>query len=243
VIKTAIFVEGQTELVFIREYLLKMFDYQNIWLECYTLFADNNFNTTEYSFPNDTASHYFQIINVGNDNAVLSKLLKREQHLWNNGFHKIFGIRDMYSLQYREVVQNATISEGVNLKFTETARHTIDTLAEKAENNHFHFAIMETEAWQLGLKNCFTYLYRDLNTAFIAEKLGINLDQTDPEKTFFHPAAIIEDIYWLANREYNKSKGDINAIMGNVRKDDFIELSQSDKCRSFNNFHNSILTT
>ena len=193
-IKTAIFVEGQTELIFIREYLLKMFEYQNIRIECYTLFTDSNYKSTEYSFPNDNAGYYFQIINVGNDNSVLTRLLNREQYLWNTGFHKIFGIRDMYSKNYREIVKNSTIVEEVNLKFIEQSKKTIASMAKQSDNIHFHFAIMEAEAWILGLKNCFQYLHPDLNTISIAEKLGINLDLIDPEKVFFHPASIIEQI-------------------------------------------------
>ncbi len=240
-IKTAIFVEGQTELIFIREYLLKTLDYQNIHVECYTLFTDSSFNVTEYSFPNENADFYFQVINVGNDNAVLTRILRREQYLWNQGFHRIFGIRDMYSKDYREVVQNATISEEVNLKFMEGAGKTILDKAHKPANIHFHFAIMETEAWILGLNNCFQYLHPDLSIEAINTAAGTNVDEVDPEKTFFHPAAIIEKIYSLVNREYNKSNGDINVIMSHIQKPDFIQLSQSGKCQSFNNLHQTLI--
>ena len=240
-VKTAIFVEGQTELIFVREYLLKMFDYQNIWIDCYTLFKDSNFQTTEYSFPNNDADNYFQIINVGNDNAVITRLLNREQYLWNVGFHKIIGIRDMYSRNYREAVQNATIDEAVNLKFIEGAKSTIKQKAKNAENIHFHFAIMEAEAWILGLKECFMHLHQNLDTVYIAEQLGFNLNEVDPEKAFFHPAATIEKIYALAGTSYNKSKGDINAIMSNIQKADFVQLNESSKCDSFSNVHKALM--
>lgn len=149
-IKTAIFVEGQTELVFVREYLLKRFDYQNISLECYTLFTDSDFRPTEYRFPNESATHYFQIMNVGNDNAVLSRLLSREQYLWNVGFQQIIGLRDMYSKQYREEVRNAIIDDTLNQSFIEGSRATIDKRAKMPHKIHFHYAIMEAEAWILG---------------------------------------------------------------------------------------------
>ncbi len=57
--KTAIFVEGQTKLVFVREYLLKSYAYQDISIACYTLFRDDSFNTTEYAFPNENARNFF----------------------------------------------------------------------------------------------------------------------------------------------------------------------------------------
>ena len=62
--KIAIFVEGQTELIFVREYLLKQFEYQGIDLECRNLFKDEKIQSAEYDFPNNEAEIHFQIINV-----------------------------------------------------------------------------------------------------------------------------------------------------------------------------------
>jgi len=124
-IKTAIFVEGQTELIFVREMLLKMFGYQNISLECYTLFTDSNFNSTEYPFPNPEAEYYFQIINVGNDASVLTRMLRRQRQLFKSGFSKIIGLRDMYSREYRKLSKGAEINQELNQKFILAHRNQI----------------------------------------------------------------------------------------------------------------------
>ncbi len=58
-IKTAIFVEGQTELIFVRELLLKVFDFQNISLECFNLVTDSNLRPAEYAFSNAEAEYFF----------------------------------------------------------------------------------------------------------------------------------------------------------------------------------------
>lgn len=58
----------------------------------------------------------------------------------------------------------------------------------------------------------------------------------DPETAFFHPAKQIEDIYLLVNENYNKSKGNINAIMSHLQKNDFKDLANSGKCLSFKKF-------
>lgn len=39
--KVAVFVEGQAELILVRELLLKMYDYQDIGINCYNLICDN----------------------------------------------------------------------------------------------------------------------------------------------------------------------------------------------------------
>ena len=119
-IKTAIFVEGQSELIFTRELLLKYFEYQNIHIECYTLFNDHNLNPTEYKYDNKNAAFYFQILNIGNDQKVISSILKREKYLFSkeHGFHKIVGLRDMYSKEYREKVKKSVIDYPVEIFFS-----------------------------------------------------------------------------------------------------------------------------
>ncbi len=236
-VKVAIFVEGQTELIFIREYLLKMYEHQEVEVKCFTFLREGNIKPTEYSFSPPEAAYSFEIFNVGNDNAVLSRLLKNEQHLWNTGFHKIFGVRDMYSKDYREVVKNASINEDINQRFQQSTLAVINAKAIRPQNIHFCYAIMEVEAWIIALKDCFLKLHPILNSNFISSKLGFEIDAVDPETTFFHPAATLEDIYKLVGLTYNKRKGDINAIMDNIQKQNFIDLANSNKCQSFKSMH------
>jgi hypothetical protein len=232
-IKTAIFVEGQTELIFVRELLLKVFGYQGIALECYTLFTDSNFNPTEYAFANQEAEYFFQIINVGNDQSVLTRILRREKFMWNAGFSCIIGLRDMYSREYREEAQNHKIDPAINQKFIDGARGQI-----KSANIHFSFAIMEVEALLLGLRKVFAKMDAKLTPAFIAENLKFDLESLDPEDAFFHPANEVAAIFGLIGRNYNKSKGDINAIVSFIAREDYFELLESERCDSFKEFMN-----
>lgn len=235
--KTAIFVEGQTELVFVREYLLKKFDYQDIGIECYTLFTDSNFHSTEYAFPNDNATYHFQIINVGNDNAVLTRILNREKYLWNAGFSRIIGLRDMYSKSYRETVETTGVIDfSLNEEFKQATKEQIVKKAEKPNQIDFTFAIMEVESWVLGFHNCFEKINTLLTVNHIQEHLGFNLEIINPETTFFHPAKTMEEIYALADETYKKSKGNIEAIMSSLQKNDFDSLKNGGKCASFGEF-------
>lgn len=235
--KTAIFVEGQTELVFVREYLLKTFDYHDISIECYTLFADNNFHSTEYAFPNENATFHFQIINVGNDNAVVTRILNREQYLWNAGFSRIIGLRDMYSKSYRETATEVgKIDFDLNEEFKQNTKEQIANKATIPSQIDFTFAIMEAESWILGFHNCFEKINPILTVDYIEKHLKFNLAAVNPETTFFHPAKIVEQIYSLANENYNKSKGNIEAVMASLQKEDFENLRNSGKCSSFAEF-------
>jgi glucan biosynthesis protein len=73
-------------------------------------------------------------------------------------------------------------------------------------------------------------------TLFCIKSLEFNLEAINPETTFFHPAKIVEQIYDLANENYNKSKGNIEALMASLQKEDFENLRNSDKCSSFKEF-------
>lgn len=239
-IKTAIFVEGQTELIFTRELILKFFDWQNVWVECYSLFNDQDRNPVEYSHKSPEANYFFEILNIGNDNKVLSSILKREGFLLRQGFDKIIGLRDMYSKDYRMVVKDATINSEMNQKFIEGHQQTILTQSTAPEKIKFHFAIMELEAWLLGIKNLFQRHNAVLDDEKIEEHCRINLRKIDPENEIFHPANLVNEILGIVGERYDKKKGEVNKFIGKIAKQDFIDLLESNKCVSFNHYCNSI---
>lgn len=234
--KTAIFVEGQTELIFVREMLLKLFDWQNISVDCFTLFVDSEHRSTEYSFADPNAAYYFQINNVGNDKGLLSRIKNREKYLWNSGFHSIVGLRDMYSKEYREIVKDRAIDQHVNLKFINGYKEQIQLFSNRPDDIRFNFAIMETEAWLLGFSGIFQKINPDLSDEKILQELNFDLRQIDPEQYFFHPAVNVQEIFQIVNEKYDKSKGDVNKLLSYIGKEDFENLFKSQKCSSFTSF-------
>lgn len=241
-IKTAVFVEGQTELIFTRGLILKYFEYQDVWVECYTLFNDEDLNPTEYSFPNQEAKCYFQILNVGNDNKVLSSILKREKYLFesNRKFDKIIGLRDMYSKDYREIVKSLKIDERVNEKFIEGHKNVILQKSSYSDKINFHFAIMELEAWLLGIEYLFKKFNDKLENETINTTLNIDLSVIDPEKEIFHPAKIVNQILEMVGDNYSKSKSEINKFMGLITREDIIQLLGKEKCNTFKEYCKSL---
>ncbi len=239
--KVAIFVEGQTELIVVREFLLRKFDWSGINIICRTLQTKTQFVKAEYDFPkqiNKDAEFLFQIVNVGNDVAVLSRILKLERYLKNAGFVKIIGLRDMYSKSYRE--ESSSIDINVIKKFIRTHNEVIQKASTTDINIEFCFAIMEVEAWFLGMSNIFEKLNSGLTNTDIRKKLNIDLEKIDPEKEIYHPAKLIEDIYSIANMKYDKKKGDIEAITKIIDKTNYEDLYLADKCNSFNHFYDKL---
>jgi hypothetical protein len=237
--KFAIFVEGQTELITVREFLLREFGYA-VNIECRTLFKPSEFKKTPYDYPQETCDYYefhFQIINVGNDHAVLQRILKREKYMWSAGYEKIIGLRDMYSKAYREASPNK-IDDAITQKFIEGFRKTIQDRAQSPEKIVMCFAIMEIEAWFLAMYQVFEKLDSRLTIDYIKKQTGIDLKYADPETEFFHPADQMETICRLAGMGYDKHKGDIEAIAAYLEKDDYQNLLESNKCSAFKKFYN-----
>lgn len=238
-VKTAIFVEGQTELIFVRELLLRYFEYQNIRLECFHLAAEGNMKSAPHDFFVPDARFYFQIISVGNDKAVLSNLLKREKSIWKSGFNRAIGLRDMYSEEYRNMADIREVLPTISEQFIAGYTEQIKTAAQP-ENIFFRFAIMETEAWLLALPQVFESIDVRLSTKLIKENLGFDLDDIDPEAVFFHPANFVEQIFELIGRTYRKKEGDIEALVSSLGKSDYQQLLCSGKCGSFKHFFETI---
>lgn len=239
--KVAVFVEGQTELIFVRDFLLKWFEYDGnqIGFECYNL-ENNDAHPTEFAYGNRQSENYYLIVNVGNDNSVLSAIKTRLQFLLNKDYQIVVGLRDMYCKQYRNEVANATIKPEINELFISATNEQIAQI-ENGEAIKFHFAIMEVEAWLLGMPKVFSSKDNLLTPNYIKQKLSIDLN-CDPETTIFHPAKEMNNIYSLVEDKYDKHLSDISSIMSSLVKDDFTDLIQSGKCNSFKLFAESILT-
>ncbi len=100
--------KGKRSLFFVREFLLKWYDY-GISLNCFHISNQVSFQQTDYEFPNTTANKFFLIVNCGIDVAILPSILSQEKFLFNKGYTKIIGLRDMYSKNYKKVVKNRTV--------------------------------------------------------------------------------------------------------------------------------------
>lgn len=240
--KVAVFVEGQTELIFVREFLVKWHSYDAnvIGFDCYNLLNDE-FCDTSYKYGSEDSGNYYMLVNVGNDASVLSKILSRMKYLVNKGYQVVIGLRDMYSTQYIRDVKGRWIDSQTNKMYIEAAQEQI---AENpnAQMIRFHFAIMEIEAWFLGMHKFLESLNDKLTPQFIQQLNNIDLS-ADPEMTIFHPAAELGKIYALIGKQYDKHISDISSIMSKLSIDDFKNLMSSGKCQTFKAFAESLLNT
>ena len=222
--KVALFVEGLAEQVFVRDFLIKWYDWDinKVGLACYKLHAGNE-HDAPYPYGTVDSENYYQIFNVGNDSSVLSVMLDRADSLHNAGYSLVVGLRDMFSKVYHQKTfqknNERIIDPELNERFIQSAKDTIEASSKSLELQ-MHYAIMEVEAWLLGMPK-FMELLQDIN---------------DPETDIYHPAAKLKELMEAMGSGYDKHKGEIESIIGNLKKEDYFALYQSGRCQSFRSF-------
>ena len=238
--KVAVFTEGQTEQIFIRHLVGMRFGWDKISIRCVKL-GRNQHTLAGLNYDNPHADVLFQIIDVGNDEFVLSAIKEREERLLKSGFNKILGLRDMYSENYRKRADRKIVPAVIK-QFIEVAKSTIQKMSSP-DKIFFHFAIMEVEAWFLAMWKVFERLYTMLTVNYIAEKLHFRLDKVDPQLLFVNPSREVEQIFELVGRKYGKTRGDIEAICSKIEQSDIQAILASSRCQSFKGFYTDIISS
>ena len=227
--KVALFVEGLAEQVFVRDFLIKWYDWDStkVGLTCYKLHAGNE-HDAPYPYGTVDSENYFQIFNVGNDNSVLSVMLDRADRLHHAGYSLVVGLRDMFSKIYHQKTfqknNERVIDPEINKRFIQSVKDEIEASSKPLELQ-MHFAIMEVEAWLLGMSG-FIELLSDVN---------------DPETEIYHPAEKLDELMESMGLSYDKHSKDIESIIGNLNKEDYLALYESGRCQSFRKFVDALV--
>jgi len=238
--KVAIFTEGQTELVFVREILFRLIDPSKLSLECYELLAKQT-SPVPFTYSSPNPEVHFLIINVHGDEGVLSSIRGREKELIErSGYEKIIGLRDMYSKVYKKL-SPGMINDDISNQLIESHNSTIQNM-NYPNRIKLHFAIMEIEAWFLAMYNIFQKIDSRLTTDNIQEKLGIDLKNIDPQTEFFRPCKQVNDIFVLCERQYSKKRGDCELICTRMELVDFDNARENGRCKNFDDFYQEVIS-
>lgn len=234
--KVAIFAEGQTELIFVREFLLRLIDPSKLSLECYELLAHNKLSSVPFSYSSPSPEVHFMIIDTHGDEGVLSSISEREKNLIEKGgYEKIIGLRDMYSKAYRKL-SPGIINDNVSSQFVQSHNSTIQKMTYH-DRIKLYFAIMEIEAWFLAMYDIFQRIDSLLTVEYIEEKLRFNLREVDPQKEFYRPSNQVRDVFLLGERQYDKKKSEIENITSRMVLGDFDNAKENNRCSCFDAFY------
>ena len=203
--RLAIFVEGQTEKIFVRKLLEEIAGKNNFAIEDRDLSLGNKVARITVLRMSDLVTnqtkYYVLIYNSGNDSRVASDIRDQYQSLVSSGYEKIIGLRDLYPIP----ISDKTTLESALQKVLPSGKIPV----------YIVLAIMEVEAWFLAEWNHFLKVDARLTTDFIKQNLEFNPAIDDMESRS-HPAEDLHQIYQLIGRAYRKQKNQVDTVVINL---------------------------
>ena len=191
--KLAIFVEGQTEQIFMRKLLWEIAGAHNISMQLPKISGGNKipiFETITAEYTNTDAKYEILIYDCSGDSKVVSSILERVDNLKRRGYTKIIGLQDYYPKPTPlPILKN-------RLK---------NLIARASLPIEVIIAVMEIETWFLAEMTHFERIHSKLTLDRIKNALGIDLETIDV-RTISHPAKTLKEIYNLEGTTYDKSK-------------------------------------
>jgi hypothetical protein len=235
-IRVAIFTEGQSELIFTRNLLFMIFNYQYLSIDCLRLHSGRE--SRVYSHKNPQAKYYFQIVAVGNDSKVISYIREQFDYLVAMDFEIVIGVRDLYSKAYRK--RSKVVDEKVNRLFIDAQTKILDDISGNSNRIKLFFEIMEFEAWLLSMPHLFEKIDPQLTIDFIEQSLGFDLETIAPQYEFIHPAMQFGEILQLIGVSYKKSKDQLESIISRITSNDIDDALENGKCPAFSAYFSEL---
>lgn len=203
--KLAVFVEGQTEQIFIERLITEIASAREVTFV--RLQATGGRPPTPRQFialsghnqQHPATRYYVQIVDSHTDNRVVSDIRDTQASLARAGFDAVLGIRDVYP------VPRASIP---------TMRAaTAAALSGAALPVDLVLAVMEVEAWFLGEHNHFARIGAGIPIADIMSYLGFDPSTQNMEGRA-HPAEDLHEAYKLVGCAYHKTAAHIQRTVG-----------------------------
>lgn len=194
--KLAVFVEGQTEQIFIEKLLVEAAGKSHIAIEKRRALggqsAKRRLRLIEASTPDSRHKYLAQIVDCGSDNRVKSDILERYEGLVAQGFKTIIGVRDVFpDATYADI---PLLRSGLH-RYLKT--NPIEVI--------FVLGVMEIEAWFIAEHTHLQRLHPSLTPSLIKSRLGFD-PSTDDIQLRPHPTEDLDNIYHLAGLKYAKDK-------------------------------------
>lgn len=238
--KYAVYVEGQSELFFVADVLQKYSGYDpgRCGFLCINLSADD---FERMSFPQqggEDSENYYQIVNVNNDNLVVSKLRKDIPGLISNGYNVLMGLKDVFGQAYELLMDGEPRVDRTVIEEMHKAQFEVIGASEGCDCR-LHFAIMEYETWMLALIERYVTSHAKELTD-VCGQLGIDMTE-DFEQTTYHPYPLVKKIYQACGEDYGKHGSESFSFLSTLSVEDYEGLRHSGRCASFAKFLDSLL--
>ena len=205
--KIAIFVEGETELEFVSEFLKEVAGQKHISIEVYKFFGGGKSGTRRQQKllinPSTTGKKYYALIYVsGTDNQVNSDILRKISTLKIQGFSRVLGLKDLRGEQHGKTMGLA------DLPRMELASKVVERQCLPLPV-HIVIAVMEIETWFLAETHHYTCIDERLTENMVRSSFNIldfNPYEEDLPSTRPEPAEDLKKLYQLVGKSYSKKE-------------------------------------
>ncbi len=216
--KLAIFVEGQTEQIFVEQLLNVLARDSDISIEKRRGFGgrDSGRSFITLSSPKENHPVYILLVDSSNDGRVLTDIRESYAGLCEQNYSKIIGLRDVYPNAYSD--------------FRKLRRMVRTHMPKGKIVPVVCFAVLEVETWFIAEYTHFRRIHPRLTRNFIKKKMGI--DPADPnieekmgpmlDELELSPAGYLNKIYKLVGRSYSKKKQQVINIVKVINFKDVI---------------------
>jgi len=191
--KLAVFVEGQTELIFLRRLIEEIGGTNNL------TFREERWHAKSFitlsTEPAAGQPFFVLIVDCCSDHAVLSAILDRHASLTAANYDLILGVRDLYPSSHADLpVLIADIAT-----YLPAGGTPIEIVV----------AVAEIEAWFMQENLHFPKIDPSINRASVLATLHYDID-VDHAETLPHPAASLDQAYRIGSKRYTKSKARVS---------------------------------
>ncbi|GHT38832.1 hypothetical protein AGMMS49965_03300 [Bacteroidia bacterium] len=196
--KIALFVEGQTEQIFVQKLIEQLISPRKVTTDSFKLTGGAKMPRmakilTTQSVTQQT-DYYFAIYDCGNDSKVKDDIIENLPSMQKNGFSMIIGIRDVYP-------QNDKI---------EQLRRYSNFGIPAGIPTHIVLAVNEVEAWFMAEENHYQKIDARLSVTKVNAIAGIDVSK-DSTEIIVHPTEKLQVIYRYTKRK-NKVHRIVNAL-------------------------------
>lgn len=195
--KIGIFVEGQTEQIFLERLIEEIAGRHNVAFHIEQWFS-KQFTVLKSELVNDE-QFFILIVDCCSDGAVVSAILSRYSGLEAANYDLILGLRDLFPLLHTDLLN---LKSGI-----------ASVLPQGALPVHVTIAVAEIEAWFVQENTHFPRIDPQLSSANIHAQLGYDIT-TALAEDLLNPASTLNEIYQLAGKAYSKSKKRVGRTVG-----------------------------
>lgn len=243
--RVALFMEGQTEQVLVRHIIRLAVDNSDLGFDCLRL-SGGELKHAPFRYGDTTCKIYVLLINVGNDESVITAVRDRKQGLTKKGY-EIIALRDIYSKKYLSYAKKGSgqLEHSVNQSIVNKMIRSMQEQFAKSTSGSqasLHFAVMEVEAWYLGMYELLEEIDSALTLDFVRGKIGLSLSNLDPQSEFVHPSVVLDKIFRLVGGKYKKSRNDAERLADRVTLDHLQTATEGGRCSHLKQFLATLLS-